>query len=245
MSALIHAGAIAVVLFLTTSKHSPLTIIIPISDTRITQPRLPRMGKTGGGGDRSPAPAQKGIPPRAAPRVFATPVMLIKNSPPILPVPPEVLGVETNQPAVDLAHLGIVNGVPNTGSAGMDRGPGIGDKKGSGIGKDGGDSADGGDGIPSANSLPRKNSTRPQLLSKIEPEYSDEARKVKLQGKVLLNIVVNANGSVGDISVVQSLGLGLDERAMSAVHQWKFRAATVDGKPIAVRAFVEVDFHLL
>lgn len=66
-----------------------------------------------------------------------------------------------------------------------------------------------------------------------------------MQGTVVLSIVVTASGQVTGVRVVHSLGLGLDERAIEAVRQWKFRAATVDGRPVATQAVVEVSFRLL
>ena len=86
---------------------------------------------------------------------------------------------------------------------------------------------------------------QPVALSRKDPEYSEEARKAKLQGTVELSIEISASGQVTNMRVLRSLGLGLDERAMEAVRQWKFRAGTVDGKPVATRAVVEVNFRLL
>jgi protein TonB len=60
-----------------------------------------------------------------------------------------------------------------------------------------------------------------------------------------LGIVVNAAGQVTNVRVLRSVGLGLDERAIDAVRQWKFRAGTMDGKPVSTRAVVEVNFRLL
>ena len=87
--------------------------------------------------------------------------------------------------------------------------------------------------------------TPPALLSKTEPEYSEEARKARLQGTVLLRIEVDTHGQPQNISVRQSLGLGLDDRAMEAVRKWKFIPGKVNGKPAVVVAYVEVNFRLL
>jgi periplasmic protein TonB len=93
--------------------------------------------------------------------------------------------------------------------------------------------------------LQGKKVTQPVLLSRKDPEYSEEARKAKFQGTVQLSIVVNASGQVTNVNVLRSVGLGLDERAVEAVRQWKFRAGMVDGKAVAMRAMVEVNFRLL
>jgi TonB family protein len=85
----------------------------------------------------------------------------------------------------------------------------------------------------------------PQLIMKFEPEYSEEARKAKYQGNVLLYVEIDTTGAVTDARVVRSLGLGLDEKAMEAVRKWKFKPASQDGQPIASHSEVEVTFRLL
>lgn len=87
--------------------------------------------------------------------------------------------------------------------------------------------------------------TPPQLLYKVEPEFSDEARKAKHQGVVVLMIEVDAGGAVRNIRVRQSLGLGLDEKAIQAVSHWRFRPGILNGKPVTTEAIVQVNFQLL
>ena len=84
----------------------------------------------------------------------------------------------------------------------------------------------------------------PHAIYMPEPEYSKKARKAKLQGTVVLSIIINANGEVHEITVEKSLGLGLDEKAIEAVRQWRFEPAMKDGKPVAVRVHVQTSFHL-
>jgi TonB family protein len=84
----------------------------------------------------------------------------------------------------------------------------------------------------------------PEVVYKREPVYSVEAYKAKYQGIVRLRIVVDATGHAVNMSVVQPLGLGLDERAMGAVSQWRFKPGIKDGKPVGVLAYVEVKFEL-
>ena len=83
------------------------------------------------------------------------------------------------------------------------------------------------------------------LLWKNEPEYSEEARKAKLQGTVVLRIEIDARGQVQNIAVLRSLGLGLDERAVESVRRWRFRPGYSGGKPATTSAVVEVSFRLL
>lgn len=87
--------------------------------------------------------------------------------------------------------------------------------------------------------------SQPSLLFKIEPEYSEEARKAKYQGAVTLSIVVNEFGEPQNVTVIRALGLGLDEKAAEAVRKWVFKPSRKDGQPVAVYATVEVTFHLL
>ena len=76
------------------------------------------------------------------------------------------------------------------------------------------------------------------------PECSEEARSSRVQGAVMLGIIVTSAGRPTHIRVLQSLGSGLDEKAVEAVSQWKFKPATKDGKPVAVEIAVEVNFNL-
>ena len=83
----------------------------------------------------------------------------------------------------------------------------------------------------------------PVPLFRPEPQYAEDARKVRLEGTVLLSIIVATDGSVKSTNVLKPLGLGLDERAIEAVSKWRFRPAMKDGRPIAIQAQVEVTFH--
>lgn len=75
-------------------------------------------------------------------------------------------------------------------------------------------------------------------------QFSDEARTERIQGVVLITTVVDEQGMPTDIRVVRGVGHGLDENAVAAVSQYRFRPATLDGKPIAVRITIEVSFRL-
>jgi TonB family protein len=86
--------------------------------------------------------------------------------------------------------------------------------------------------------------TAPFVSSRIEPRYSDEARLAGLSGTVILHLVVSEGGKARDIVVGHSLGMGLDERAIEAVSQWKFKPGTKDGKAVPVFATVEVRFGM-
>jgi TonB family protein len=85
----------------------------------------------------------------------------------------------------------------------------------------------------------------PTISSKVEPQYSEEARRAGLQGTVLLKIIVDEDGKPRDPKVLRSLGLGLDEQAIAAVNNWKFQPGAKDGQPVPVQAQIEVNFRML
>ncbi len=87
--------------------------------------------------------------------------------------------------------------------------------------------------------------TPPRLRSKVEPNYSEKARKAGLEGVVMLSIEIWEDGRPHNIRVMRGLGLGLDEQAVEAVEQWRFSPGEKDGKPVKVQAQVEVTFRLL
>jgi TonB family protein len=85
----------------------------------------------------------------------------------------------------------------------------------------------------------------PVLIGKTEPEYTEEARAAKLQGTVLLNVTIESDGRVHNATVAQSLGFGLDEKAIEAIVKWKFRPGMKDGVAVPTQATIEVNFRLL
>ena len=88
-------------------------------------------------------------------------------------------------------------------------------------------------------------SVPPHVASKIEPKYTARARAAKIQGKVVLTMVIKTNGHADHIQVQQSLDKGLDANAVSAIKKWSFEPAKKDGKLVPVNATIEVNFHLL
>ena len=208
----------------------------------------PRTQGGGGGGDRSPAPAAKGKLPKAALKQFTPPTAVVRNPDPKLALDPSILvPPDVPQPQVALNNYGdpfsklgppsngsgLAGGIGTGGSGGV--GPGVG--PGAGLGADGGI----GDGVFQAG----MGVSAPALLYKVEPEYSEEARKAKYQGVVVLMVTVDPAGRVTNPRVVRSLGLGLDEKAIEAVKKWRFKPGYKDGRPVAVSATVEVSFRLL
>jgi periplasmic protein TonB len=86
----------------------------------------------------------------------------------------------------------------------------------------------------------------PQVVRQVKAEYTSEAMRQMIEGTVTLDVVVKADGAVGDVNVTQSLDAvyGLDEQAVKAMKQWEFKPGTKDGKPVAVRVDVKMNFTL-
>ena len=87
--------------------------------------------------------------------------------------------------------------------------------------------------------------TSPNVLYKVEPAYTEDARRDKISGTTQLSVVVGTDGLAHDISVLKSLDPGLDRSAAEAVQQWRFAPGTLNGEPVAVQAVIEVNFKLL
>jgi TonB family protein len=129
-------------------------------------------------------------------------------------------------------------GPGTNGGAGSGRGVGNGEGTGSGIGDGSGGGIGGGPYRPGSGVTP------PRLLREVKAEYTEEARRRAVTGDVVLEIVVLRDGSVGDVRVLRGLGLGLDQRAVSAVRQWRFAPSTLRGTPVDVIVEVAVEFTL-
>ena len=84
----------------------------------------------------------------------------------------------------------------------------------------------------------------PKVLEKVEPNYTDEARAAKIEGTVALSVVVGTDQRARDIKIIKSLDSGLDANAIKSIKAWKFQPGTKDGKPVAVRARIDVNYRL-
>jgi periplasmic protein TonB len=235
----LHVLAVAALLFLTTHAIVPPTAPFHLHNVPLIAPRLrlitPLITEKSGGSNRTLLPARHGDPPPTAHRTFIQPPI----SDPKLPMP---ISIAFEVPPVPI-H-GDPPGDPLStvkfGAFGDKGGKGIGEKGYSGIG----DNTDGQPGLV-ARSRPGHLVSLPQLIFKVEPEFSEEARKAKYSGVVVLQIEVDTNGRARSFRVVQSPGLGLDKKAIDAVMQWRFKPGYQDGKPVVTAATVEVNFRLL
>ena len=207
-----------------------------------------KAGGGGGGGDRSPTPASKGAIPRFAKVQVTPPMAVIPNAHAQLQVAPTLLG----PPQLKLPQMsanmpwGDLNGVPGPPSNGPGFGGGIGSGEGTGIGsgKGGGLGPGEGGGVGGGVYSVGGGVSEPIPIYKPDPAYSEEARKAKYQGTVVLWIIVDTAGAVTDCQVVKPLGLGLDEEAVKTIRTWKFKPGMRNGTPVPVRVMVEVSFRL-
>ena len=203
-------------------------------------PKLPPKTVTmgGGGGQKGPTPVTKGNPPKFDP-VQVNPPKAPPLEQPKINVPVTV-DVQQN---IKMAKSDVPQfGMPNSPLVGMSmgngNGTGLGSGNGSGIGPGSGGNMGGG--------LRRIGGgvSAPVVLFAPEPEFSEEARKAKVAGNVLVYLQVDTNGRPTRVRVLRGIGLGLDEKALEAVRQYKFKPAMENGHPVAVEMNVEVNFQI-
>jgi periplasmic protein TonB len=211
-------------------------------------PQRTQMGGGGGGGDRSPTVASKGRLPRPSSKQFTPPVAAINDSIPKLLMDPAIIAPpDTVLPNVNLANWGdpLSKMGPPANGPGSAAGMGNGSGGGVGSGKGGGYGPGEGGGVGGGLFRVGGSVSAPVVLYKVDPEYSEEARKAKYSGTVVLQLIVGPTGRPQSIHVVRSLGMGLDEKAIEAVNKWNFRPGYHNGQPVAVIAAVEIKFRLL
>jgi len=247
--------ALALVLLLVSSRFVAIhareirqqvaAVVTDISPYTLPSSRS-KSGGGGGGGDRSKLAAPRGALPRFSRTQIVPPAVVVRNESPKLAFEPTVVV----PPQIKLPHTGPIgdplsailsvpsNGPGFGGGVGSGSGGGIGSGTGPGVGPGYGGGIGGGvyqvGGGVSA----------PRVIYSPEPEFSDEARKAKYQGTVVLSAVVGTDGRTYEIHVRRALGMGLDEKAIQAIQQWKFEPGRKDGIPVAVLINVEVNFRL-
>jgi periplasmic protein TonB len=209
--------------------------------TEIAPPIAPVKPTTmgGGGGQRSPTPVSKGQLPKFADQQITPPKAPPMEQPKIkMPDPTIEVQKDLKMANNNMPNLGMPTSNLTGASMGNGSGTGIGSGSGSGLGPGSGGNYGGGlrkiGGGVSA----------PVLIFQVEPEFSEEARKAKAAGNVLVNLIVDQNGHPVNVHVLRGVGMGLDEKAIEAVKQYKFKPAMEGGKPVAVELNVEVNFQI-
>jgi TonB family protein len=207
------------------------------------------IGGGGGGGDRDKLQAPKGKLPKLAMEQITPPAVVIRNDNPKLPVeptvviPPQVKLASYNMPNFGDPKSAMPEGPPSNGTG---SGGGIGSGSGGGVGSGTGPGVGPGRGGGIGGGVFRVGGgvSAPRAVYTPDPEYSEEARKAKYQGTCVLWLIVSPDGRPRDIRIARSLGMGLDEKAIEAVRNWKFEPAMKDGQPVSVQINVEVNFRL-
>jgi periplasmic protein TonB len=254
----VHAGVVALlitpfVIWTTQTKaeKKPVsTVAIDLSDyVAKLPPGANKAGGGGGGGDRSPEPPTKGKAPRFTMTQLTPPTAVIKNPNPKLPAEPTLLGPpELKIANPNLSNFGdplaaavtMSNGPGGGGGIGTGGGGGIGSGDGAGLGPGSGGGTGGGAfhaglngvGLPSCFYMPN-------------PPYSEEARKAKYSGTVLVEAVVTLDGKLTNLRVLKSPGLGLDDNTIQTLKTWRCKPAMgPNGRPVPVIVPFEVNFRL-
>jgi len=256
ISILVNAGILALLLFAFRDKIPVIKnfnlsgIDVNLKPYLPTTPKPGKMGGGGGGGSHDTVAPIKGHLPKIEKDPLLQPqAVTVKD--PIIPITPAIniqqniklpdnpnlptIGV-TNSPNVTLAS----NGQGGGGGMGTGNRGGLGSGNGNGYGPGTGGNLGGGlyqvgNGV-----------SPPRAIFQPEAEFSDEARRAKYEGTVVVSVIVDANGNPQDVHVVRTLGMGLDEKAVEAVQKYKFKPAIElkSGKAVPVPIAVEVRFRL-
>ncbi|HTL00611.1 MAG TPA: energy transducer TonB [Vicinamibacterales bacterium] len=254
VSLAVHAAVIALIIFFANRQA------IQTAATALFPETLPKDivwldmngpgGGGGGGGNRSVEPPRKaeleGKDKLTVPAVKPPSMEMKKEEP---PPPVQELNIPAQTLAsANLALPGVLEGAPPNPSLGSGSGGGGGTGTGTGIGSGTGSGLGAGFGGGTGGGVfrPGNGVETPRLLNEVKPQYTAQAMRAKIQGTVLLECVVQPDGTVGNIRVVRSLdsAFGLDQEAIKALRGWKFAPGTRMGTPVAVLVTVEIAFTL-
>ncbi|HET7209927.1 MAG TPA: energy transducer TonB [Terriglobales bacterium] len=225
-------------------KQNVVSLVTDISPY-VLKPSAKESGGGGGGGDRDKLAASRGVLPKQSRQQITPPAVVVRNEVPKLAVDPSVVA-----PPIQMSQIGPLGdplskilGPPSNGTG---FGGGIGTGSGGGVGSGTGPGVGPGYGGGIGGGVYRVGGgvSAPRTIYAPDPEYSEEARKAKYQGTVVLWMIVGPDGRPRDVRVARSVGMGLDEKAIEAVRTWKFEPARKNGQAVAVQINVEVDFRL-
>jgi protein TonB len=240
-SFVIYGLLIAIIVWMV-NKHVQFAAPVKQLIVNLTPPpEMPKMQDRmgGGGGQRGPTPVTKGQLPKFADQQITPPKAPPMEQPKIkMPEPTIEVQKDLKMANNNMPNLGMPNSPLMGDSMGNGRGSGLGSGNGSGLGPGSGGNYGGGlrhvgGGVSS-----------PEVIFKVEPEFSEEARKAKFMGVVTVNLVVDTKGLPENVRVIRGVGMGLDEKALEAVRQYRFKPAMENGKPVPVQVNVEVNFQI-
>jgi len=271
LSVLVHIGVVVMLLTISVGTFTkpkvllegsalsePITFLLPPSMP--LPPAHTRSGGGGGGGTKAPTPASKGVLPRASDKQFVPPTPVVVNMAPELIMEPTIIApvlasLPTN--VAGLLPMGDPNGVigppsagPGTGGGiGSGTGHGVGSGTGSGVGPGSGGGYGGGPYRPGGAEGPYQvggsgGVSAPTCPVRPEPTYSDDARRAHIQGTVILDSIIQKDGTINVSGVSRSLGYGLDDAAKEVLKKWKCNPGKLDGQAVAVQIQIVINFHL-
>jgi TonB family protein len=254
LAATINGTILVIVLFfvgkhIIENKGKPLLNLTDIDVGVYTGPMKDKMaGGGGGGGDHSIVDASKGKLPKLEKNPVEPPQVQTVDKPK-LPMEAAINVQDLKLPDNPLLpNIGMKNSVNvKLDSNGQGSGSGMGTGSGGGIGSGNGNGYGPGTGGGAGGGLYSVGGgvSTPVLIHSVEAEFSDEARRAKYQGVCLVSIIVDRNGVPQNPRVVRPLGMGLDEKALEAIKQYRFKPAMKDGKTaVPVMINVEIDFRL-
>jgi periplasmic protein TonB len=273
-SSFVHAALVIALLWLTSgATETAAPVETPKDEARMVFLVTPGPGGGGGGGGlKNPLPARRverrgpqrarvTIPKVTPEKVLTTarreepktptPAAIpepkpVERAPEPLPsrvlVAPVVAAASNDRDREGVVEKGRANGDSQGAGVGGGAGTGQGTGSGEGLGSGIGDGSGGGTG--GGPFRPGSGIEAPRLLREVKADYTEDARRRGITGDVVLEIVVRRDGSVGDVTVLQGLGAGLDQRAVAAVRQWRFSPARRRGEAVDVIVEVAVEFTL-
>ena len=250
---IVHIVAVALALFIGTNPavqkmvKDHVSLIAPAPFEPKMAPKKDLSGGGGGGGAKAPTPVSQGKLPKVAPKQFVPPMIAQVEKPKIAIDPTIMAPPDANLPQITAPDFGDPLSKYKLPSNGTGSGAGMGGGSGGGVGngKGGGYGNGSGGGVGGGAFKIGGGVSAPKVIFQVEPEYSEDARKAKFQGTVVIALVVDEKGNPRDIRVVRPLGMGLDQKAIEAVEKWRFRPGQKDGKAVPTQATIEVSFRLL
>jgi periplasmic protein TonB len=256
VSFLLHAGIFALIVWFVIQARNHIVppqkvevtaIVVPPFIPPVTLPAPQTMGGGGGGGFHQVIEANKGHLPPVVEKTPINPPELQVDHPKLAVAPALVMPQQVKIPDNSMPNLGVTQSTQVVmKSQGSGSGSGFGQGAGGGIGAgDGGGIGSGtvggyGGGVMAVGG----GVTAPVVIHRVVPEFTDEARRVKYQGVASVGLIVDAQGNPEDVHVVHPLGMGLDQKAVEAVRQYKFKPAMFKGRAVPVQMVIEVDFHM-
>jgi protein TonB len=253
ISLVVHVVIIALVLSLALKAHTivalqPATIVTPVdfklSIPPMTMPVARLAGGGGGGGAHEMVETAKEELPTIVKLQTMAP-QIIRVDQPKLAIEPsmQVKMPESNSlPALGMAHAQQIS----LASQGRGSGSGLGQGLGGGIGAGHGSGAGPGSGGGYGGGLMNVGGgvAAPEVIHSVEPEFTEDARRANFQGSVSIKLIVDSQGNPQNVQLVHHLGMGLDEKAIEAVRQYRFKPAMYQGHPVSVQIVIEMNFHL-